>query len=76
MNAPLMGTNRQDRRAHQQTSKIKEVIEMNLVNLSKNLNMKVSQVLNTKAPAKLLGGIAMGALLMTATALPSGSAVL
>lgn len=73
MNAPLMGTNGQDRRAHQRTSQIKEVIEMKLVNLSKQLNIKVSRFLNTKTPAKLLGGIALGAMLMTATALPMGS---
>ena len=74
MSAPLTGNKRQNRRAYQQISQIREVIEMKLVNLSKQLNIKVSQVLSTTTPAKLLGGLALGALLMTATALPTGSA--
>ena len=73
MNAPVMGTHRQTGTTHQQINKIKEVIEMKLANLSTNLNTKVSQILNSKTPAKVLGGIALGALMMAATALPLGS---
>ena len=73
MNAPVMGSQRQTGTSHQQINKIKEVIDMKLANLSTKLNTKVSQILNSKTPAKVLGGIALGALMMAATALPLGS---
>ncbi|MFQ6027720.1 MAG: hypothetical protein ACE5Q6_09535 [Dehalococcoidia bacterium] len=38
-----------------------------------NVNIWLSENLTAKTPAKLLGGLALGALLITATALPLGS---
>ena len=66
MSAPVKGTKSQAQTAHPQFEQIKERIEMKLANLSKKLNIRYS------APAKILGGIALGAMLMTATILPLG----
>lgn len=52
---------------------MREEIEIKLVNLSNKLNAKVSQGRNIRTPAKILGGLALGAMLMTATALPIGT---
>ena len=56
--------------ARQEIPKILEEIEMKLHITTSTIKIRVSKVLASKAPARLLGGLAMGAMLMTATALP------
>ena len=55
-------------------SNIKEETEMKLAAMTAQLNIRLPGILNMKTPAKLLGGIALGAMLMTATAFPLGPA--
>ena len=69
MSAPVKGTKNQVREEHPLVLKIKEEIEMKLA----KLHIGVSKALNIRNGAKLLGGMALGAVLATATALPLGS---
>ena len=68
MSAPLKGTENQARREYPLVLKIKEEIEMKLA----KLHISVSKALNIRNGTKLLGGMALGAMLMTAVALPIG----
>ena len=78
MSAPLMGT---DLRPGAPVTKgapftkfeeLKERFEMKLTNLHTKTQIFVSEVFVSKAPVKILAGVAVGAMLMTATAFPSG----
>ena len=59
---------------HQKLSDIEEEMEMKTASHTGQLSIRLPGILNKKTTAKLLGGIALGAMLMTATALPFGSA--
>ena len=74
MNAPVMDTKNPTESAHPHFVRFMEGIEMNLSRLAAKLNNQVSAILNSNAPAKILGGIALGGLLMAAVALPSSPA--
>ncbi|MCI0787754.1 MAG: hypothetical protein J4O09_15720, partial [Chloroflexi bacterium] len=56
------------------SSWIKGVFEMKIVSQIENAKVSLRQGLKITVPAKLLGGLALGAMLMTAVALPSGAA--
>ena len=56
----------------QEISKLLEEIEMKLHITTSTMTIKVSKVLASKAPVRVLGGFALAAMLMTATALPLG----
>ena len=58
------------RTVKQEISKLLEEIEMKLHITTSNIKIKVSKVLASKAPVRVLGGFALAAMLMTATALP------
>ena len=60
----------QQRTVHQDITKILEGIEMKLQMSTSTITTNVSEVLASKAPARILAGLALGALLMTATAMP------
>ena len=68
MSAPVKETKNQALREYQLVLKIKEEIVMKLA----ELHIRVSKALNTRNGAKLVGGMAFGAMLMTAVALPIG----
>ena len=56
------------------SSWIKGVFEMKIASQIENAKVSLRQGLKITVPAKLLGGLALGAMLMTAVALPSGAA--
>lgn len=56
----------------QEISKVKEAFEMKLEMYISDATNRVSNGLSNMNPAKLLGGLAVGAFLMTATFLPLG----
>ncbi len=58
------------RTVHQELSKILEEIEMKLQMNTSTIKIRFSKFLASRAPVRILGGLALGALLMTATALP------
>jgi hypothetical protein len=58
--------------AYQNVLKLKEEREMKKATKTTKVNMRLSDRL-AKTPAKLLGGLALGALVMAATALPLGT---
>ena len=58
------------RTVHQEISQILEEIKMKLHITTSTIKIKVSKVLASKAPVRVLGGFALAAMLMTATALP------
>ena len=74
MNAPVMDTKNLVESAHPHFVRFMEGIEMNLSKITAKLNNQVSAILNSNAPAKIMGGIALGGLLMAAVTLPSSSA--
>ena len=74
MTAPMIGTTNQDQPENRQFNRIKEEIEMKLANIAKNMNIAASKVLGNKMPAKLLGGIALSAILAAAVSFPSTAA--
>jgi hypothetical protein len=53
--------------------KFKEGFEMKTATLTEKMNRWLHEHLAMKTPAKLLGGLALGALVLTATALPLGT---
>ena len=55
---------------HQEIWKVKEEWAMKTAMGIKKVNMRLHQAIATKAPVRFLGGLALGALLMTATAVP------
>ena len=71
MTAPMIGTTNQDQPENRQFNRIKEEIEMKLANIAKNMNMAASKALGNKMPAKLLGGIALSAVLAAAVSFPT-----
>jgi hypothetical protein len=72
MNTPEVNTQSKPRTAHQEVWKFKEELEMKTATLTEKVNMRLSERL-AKAPVKLLGGLALGALVIAATALPFGT---
>ena len=56
------------------SSWIKGVFEMKITSQIQSLKVSLRQGLKITVPAKLLGGLALGAMLLTAVALPSGAA--
>jgi hypothetical protein len=72
MNTPEVRTQSKPRTAHQNILKFKEEWEMKTATLTAKVNMRLSERL-AKTPVKLLAGLALGALVMTATALPFGT---
>ena len=63
-------TQRQPITGHQEISKLLEEIKMKLHITTSTMKIRVSKVLASKAPVIVLGGLALAAMLMTATALP------
>ena len=59
---------------HQEILKVKEEWAMKATMWMTKVNMRLHETLAAKTPVKLLGGLALGALLMAATALPLGTA--
>ena len=59
---------------HQEILKVKEEWAMKTAMGIKKVNIRLHETLAMKTPVKLLGGLALGALLMAATALPLGTA--
>lgn len=74
MSAPMIGTTSQAQATNRHSVSIKEEIEMRLANLTTKVNMVASKVLGDKTPAKLLGGIALSAILATVVVFPSAPA--
>jgi hypothetical protein len=72
MNTPEVKTQGKPSTAHQELGKFKEELEMKTATLTAKVNMRLSERL-AKTPVKLLAGLALGALVMTATALPFGT---
>ena len=73
MSAPVIVSQNKLQVMFQEIIKGKEQIEMKAAIGMKSMNNWLAASLKVKTPAKILGGLAMGALLMTATALPAGS---
>ena len=59
---------------HQEILKVKEEWAMKTAMGIKKVNIRLHETLAMKTPVKLLGGLALGALLMAATTLPLGTA--
>ena len=74
MNAPLTQSQGKLKVVYQEIKKANEEIEMRLAMQMTDVKTWLSKGLATKTPGKILGGLALGALLMTATALPLGPA--
>ena len=74
MNAAVRQPQSKVRTDNQGLLKIKEGIEMRLAMRITEVKARLDEILATRTPAKLLGGLAVGALLITATALPFGLA--
>ena len=72
MKAPIKNQNKV-RAAHQKMLALKEEGEMKMATQMTKIKQYLSKGLGTQHPAKILGGLALGALLVTATgiALPS-----
>ena len=70
MNTPTGQAQSKGRTASQGLVKFKEESEMKMATRMAKVNMRLHQAIATKAPVKFLGGLALGALLMTATVLP------
>jgi hypothetical protein len=73
MNTPEVNTQSKPRTAHQEVWKFKEEWKMKTATLTEQVNMLLHEHLAMKTPVKLLGGLALGALVMAATALPLGT---
>ena len=73
MNTPEVNTQGKPRTAHQNIGKFKEEWEMKTATLTAKVNRWLHEHLAMKTPVKLLGGLALGALVVTATALPLGT---
>ena len=73
MNAAESRTQNTIATVYQNILNLKEEMEMKTALEIKNVSNWLSQSLSVKSPIKLLGGLALGALLMTATALPINS---
>ena len=73
MTAPMIDTTNQDQAENRQFNRIKEEIEMKLANIAKNMNIAASKVLGNKMTAKLLGGIALSAVLAAALSFPAST---
>ena len=71
MSAPMIGITSQAQQKNRHSVSIKEEIEMKLANLTIKVNMAASKVLGGNTPAKLLGGIALSAILAAVVVLPS-----
>ena len=56
------------------SSSIKEGFEMKMASKIQSVMVNLLNGMKITVPAKLLGGLALGAILMTAVALPSGNA--
>jgi hypothetical protein len=69
MNTATVKTQSRNRTAYQKVLKVKEEFEMRLAMRISQVNMRI---LATKTPVKLLGGLALGALVMAAAVLPLG----
>ncbi len=72
MSAPVIKSQGKAKIAHREILKIKEGIEMRLPAGMTKVKAWFSQGLVTQHPVKLLGGLALGALLVTAIGLPLG----
>ena len=55
--------------AYQEILKVKEGFEMKVTKPITNVTTRISQGLGSKTPAKVLGGLAVGALMLAATGL-------
>ena len=73
MNAALARTQNTIATVYQNILNLKEEIEMKTSLEIKNVTNWLSRNLSVRSSSKLLGGLAVGALLMTATALPLSS---
>ena len=71
MSAPIVQNQNTVRASNLEPLKFREEIEMKWGLHVMDVNL--SEVLSTKTMAKMLGGLALGAILMTATALPFGA---
>lgn len=71
MSAPATQAKSKITLAYKQILKVTEDIEMKM--RLHMIDVKLSEVLSSKAVAKMLGGLALGAVLMTAVALPFGT---
>lgn len=67
MSAPVNRGNSKIQAAYRGTLKVKEKIEMRLATEMTKVRARLSEALATKTPAKILGGLAFGALPMTPT---------
>ena len=72
MNTRIDQSRTNPRGSHQKFSHIEEEFEMRTATHTAQLNDRRPGILNMKTPGKLLGAIALGALMMAATALPFG----
>ena len=72
MSAPATRPKSKTTVVYQRILKVPEEIEMKM--RSHVIGLKVSEVLTSKTVAKMLGGLALGAVLMAAAALPMGTA--
>ena len=70
MSTPTTNTQTGTGTTHQEFSNKKEEIQMNRTNTIRKLNMRLSNSVSRNFPAKVIGGLALGALLAVATALP------
>jgi hypothetical protein len=73
MNTPEVRTQSKPRTAHQNIWRFKEELEIKTATLTEKVNRWLHEHLAMKTPVKLLGGLALGALVMAATALPLGT---
>ena len=74
MTAPMIGNTSEAQPENRNFNRIKEEIGMKLANIAIKMNMAASKVLGNKMPAKLLGGIALSAVLAAAVSFPSTTA--
>jgi hypothetical protein len=73
MNTPDVNTQNKPSTVHQELGKFKEEQEMKTATLTAKVNIWLHEHLALKTPIKLLVGLALGALVMAATALPLGT---
>ena len=73
MNAAVSQVQNLAQRAHHELSKFKEESEMKSAMWMAKVNIRLQEIIAAKAPVKLLGGLALGSLLMAATVLPFSS---
>ncbi len=72
MNEPTNNHQDQTKEAYQEILKVKEGFEMKVTNHITDVTTWLSKGLSNKTPAKVLGGLAVGALILAATGLAMG----